>query len=318
LNHLILGAAGFVGSNLAKRLTMDAFTDKIILYDNFSVGKYWRIKDLVEYNHNVRLFFADIENEEILSSAMQGIDVVWLLAANADISASVENPSIDFYKGTLLTQLTLEAMRIAKVKKIIFSSGAGIYGNLGNFAPKEDYGPLLPVSPYGANKLASEALICAYSHMYNIVGKVYRFANVVGSMQTHGVGHAFLKKLKNNPNELEILGDGSQSKSYTHINDVLNGIFLADQKSDKIFDVFNISNESYITVKEIANIVVQEMGIKFVKYKFGTENIGWPGDVNIIRFNSDKLKNLGWRPLYNSKKAIELSIQSMLKQENLE
>jgi len=318
LNHLILGAAGFVGSNLAKRLTMDVFTDKIILYDNFSVGKYWRIKDLVEYNHNVRLFFADIENEEILSSAMQGIDIVWLLAANADISASVENPGIDFYKGTLLTQLTLEAMRIAKVKKIFFSSGAGVYGNLDLFAPDENYGPLIPISPYGANKLASEALISAYSHMFDITARVFRFANVVGGMQTHGVGFNFIQKLRNNPKELEILGDGTQSKSYTHINDILNAIFLVDQKSDKIFDVFNISNESYITVKEIADIVVQEMGIKFVRFSYTGGNVGWAGDVNRIRFDASKLKRFGWIPLYNSKKAIELSVKAMLQQEVLE
>jgi UDP-glucose 4-epimerase len=307
-----------VGSNLAKRLTMDAFTDKIILYDNFSVGKYWRIIVLVEYNHNVRLFFADIGNEEILSSAMQGIDVVWLLAANADISASVENPGIDFYKGTLLTQLTLEAMRIAKVKKIFFSSGAGVFGNLDLFAPDENYGPLVPISPYGANKLASEALISAYSHMFGITARIFRFANIVGGMQTHGVGFNFIQKLRKDSSKLEILGNGSQSKSYTHINDILNGIFVADQKSDKVFDVFNVSNESYINVKTIAEIVVQEMGIKFIEYKFGESNIGWPGDVNTIRFNSNKLKNLGWIPLYNSKKAIELSVKAMLQQEVLE
>jgi len=318
LNHLILGAAGFIGSNLAKRLTIDAFTDKIILYDNFSVGKYWRIKDLVENNGNVKLFFADIENEDILSNAMQSVDVVWLLAANADISASVENPSIDFYKGTLLTQLTLEAMRIAKVKKIFFSSGAGVYGNLDLFAPDENYGPLVPISPYGANKLASEALISAYSHMFDVTARVFRFANVVGGMQTHGICFDLIRKLRKDSSKLEILGNGSQSKSYTHINDILNGIFVADMKSNKVFDVFNVSNESYIDVKTIAEIVVQEMGIKFIEYKFGESNIGWPGDVNTIRFNSNKLKNLGWIPLYNSKKAIELSVKAMLQQEVLE
>jgi len=318
LNHLILGAAGFIGSNLAKRLTIDAFTDKIILYDNFSVGKYWRIKDLVENNGNVKLFFADIENEDILSNAMQSVDVVWLLAANADISASVENPSIDFYKGTLLTQLTLEAMRIAKVKKIFFSSGAGVYGNLDLFAPDENYGPLVPISPYGANKLASEALISAYSHMFDVTARVFRFANVVGGMQTHGICFDLIRKLRKDSSKLEILGNGSQSKSYTHINDILNGIFVADMKSNKVFDVFNVSNESYIDVKTIAEIVVQEMGIKFIEYKFGESNIGWPGDVNTIRFNSNKLKILGWKPLYNSKKAIELSVKAMLQQEVLE
>jgi UDP-glucose 4-epimerase len=306
-----------VGSNLAKRLAMDAFTDKIILYDNFSVGKYWRIKDLVEYNHNVRLFFADIENEEILSSAMQGIDVVWLLAANADISASVNNPSIDFYKGTLLTQLTLESMRIAKVKKIIFSSGAGCYGDLGNFAPKEDYGPLLPVSPYGANKLASEALICAYSEMFDVIGITFRFANVVGGMQTHGICFDLIKKLRNNSKELQIFGNGTQFKSYVYINDILDGIFLADQKSKKKYDVFNISNESNITVKEIVNIVVDEMNLKNVKFQFGENSIGWKGDVNKIYLNSGKIKSLGWNAKYNSSEAIRLSVREMLQQENL-
>jgi UDP-glucose 4-epimerase len=317
MNHLILGGAGFLGSQLARRLTQNALTEKIILYDNLSVGKYWRIKDLVEYNNNVKFFFADIENNNILSSAMKDIDIVWLLAANADIAASARNPSIDFYKGTLLTQLTLEAMRKNNVKKIMFSSGAGVFGDLENFAPDENYGPLLPVSPYGANKLASEALICAYSSMFGIVGRTFRFANVVGGMQTHGICFDLIRKLRNNSKELEIFGNGTQFKSYVYISDILNGIFLADQKSKEKYDVFNISNESNITVKEIANIVTDEMNLKNVEFKFGKDSVGWPGDVNTIFLDSSKIKSLGWEAKYNSNNAIRLSVREMLQQENL-
>jgi UDP-glucose 4-epimerase len=316
MRHLILGGAGFIGSNLARRLLLDSNTERVVIYDNLSVGKLWRLRDSDYYN-KIEVYVTDIENEEVLNEAMKDIDVVWLFAANADIAASANNPSIDFYKGTLLTQLTLEAMRKNNVKKIMFSSGAGCYGDLGSVAPNEDYGPLLPVSPYGANKLASEALICSYSKMFGIVGRTFRFANVVGPMQTHGVSHAFIQKLRNNPEELEILGNGTQSKSYTHIEDVLNAIFLVDEKEDKQYSVYNISNESYIDVKTIAEILVKEMGLKDVKYNFGTENVGWPGDVSIVRFNCEKLRGLGWRSLYDSKQAIEISVKSMLQQDFL-
>lgn len=316
MNHLILGGAGFVGANLTRRLLLDSNTKRVIVYDNLSVGKLWRLKE-IENDERLIIIVDNIEKTELLLKAMEDIDVVWLLAANADISLSANNPSVDFYKGTLLTQLTLEAMRIAKVKKIFFSSGAGVYGDLGILRPVEGYGPLLPISPYGANKLASEALICAYSNMFGITARIFRFANVVGGMQTHGVAFDFIKKLRKDSGNLEILGDGSQSKSYTHINDILNGIFVADMKSNKIFDVFNVSNESYITVKEIADIVVQEMGIKFVRFSYTGGDVGWAGDVNRIRFDASKLKKLGWRPLYDSKKAIELSVKSMLEQEFL-
>ncbi len=180
----------------------------------------------------------------------------------------------------------------------------------------ENYGPLIPISTYGASKLAGEALISAYCYMFDMSGLAFRFGNVVGARQTHGVGFDFINKLKANKQELHILGDGKQSKSYVHISDIVNAVLLANEKMKDRFAAFNIATGDYITVTEIANIVISKVvgDIGKVKLVYSGGDRGWKGDIPIVRLNTDKIKILGWQCKYNSAQAIEKSIEEMLKE----
>ncbi len=175
----------------------------------------------------------------------------------------------------------------------------------------EDYPLRLPVSTYGASKLASEALICSYCYMFDINGVSFRFANVVGPRQTHGVAYDFLKKLMLNPKELLILGDGRQSKSYIYVTDVINAMRLLEKSKITGFSYYNVATLDYLEVKEIADIVVEAMGLKGVTCSYGPDEKGWKGDVPIVRMNSDKMRKLGWTNKYNSKEAMHKSVISM-------
>ena len=224
------------------------------------------------------------------------------------------DPTIDFYEGTLLTQNILEAMRVNGIKKIVYASGSGTYGCTGLFKAHEEL-PSFPISTYGASKVAGEALISAYCHMFDMRGTAYRFANVIGRNSTHGVIKDFIAKLKANPKELHILGSGDQFKGYMHVNDILDGINQTCFAHASNYDVMNLAPNSQITVNEIANMVVEAMGLENVKYTYGGGFGGWRGDVPQIVMDSEKARKLGWRPLYTSKEAVWKSIREMLGKE---
>ena len=235
---------------------------------------------------------------------MRGCSHVYLFAANADIAAAVHDPKIDFWGGTCLTQSVVEAARITSVRRITYASGSGVYGDRGDQEVDEQFGPLIPVSPYGASKLGSEAILAAYSHMFGIDAAVFRFANVVGPRQTHGVTYDFARRLLDDPTTLSILGDGSQSKSYIHVSDVISAIMTLTDLRWTGFEVVNVGTGDYVTVTEIADLVVERMGLVNVSYEYTGGPRGWRGDVPIVRFRSDKLMSLGWRCRRNSVEAL--------------
>jgi len=213
-------------------------------------------------------------------------------------------------------QNVLEAMRVNGVRRIFYTSGSGVYGERPDVAFAEDYGPCLPISTYGASKLACEALICSYCHMFGLIGRVFRFANVVGPRQTHGVGYDFVRRLRSDSSELRILGDGSQCKSYIHVDDILAAMFLVrDSVGDGVpFDVFNVATDEYVTVNAIADIAVRESGLVLasVRYRHTGGDRGWKGDVPKVRFNVQKIKALGWRCGRTSAEAIRDSLRAMI------
>lgn len=306
----IAGGAGFIGSHITRRILKDPAC-QVTIYDNFSSGKEWHLADQLA-NPLLKIIRADLKDLPTLTEAMAGHDRVFLFASNPDIAKAMTQPDIDFWEGTYLTQNVIEAMRVNQVKKILYASGSGIYGDTKYLEVTEDHSPLLPISTYGASKLAGEALICSYCHMFDISGRAYRFANVVGPNQTHGVAYDFIHKLRKDPHHLSILGDGSQSKSYIYVEDIIDAILLADKQSKEVFDYFNVATDDYITVKEIADIVVDEMGLSDVEYQFSGGDRGWKGDVPIVRFNLQKIHSLGWRSKLTSQEAIRQSVRSML------
>jgi len=307
----IAGGAGFIGSHTAEFLLSDA-EHEITIFDNFSSPDTRKNLIHLSNNNSLRILEGDILNLELLIKSMKDCERVYLYASNPDIAKSMTQPDLDFYQGTLLTQNILEAMRKNEVKNIIYTSGSGIYGDQGEQPLEEDFGPLIPISTYGASKLASESLISAYCHMFNMKAYVFRPANVVGKRQTHGVAYDFIRKLSTNPHRLEILGDGSQSKSYIHVEDLIEAIHFVLESSHDLFNYYNVATDDYVDVKRIAEIVTEEMGLKNVNLQYGPEKRGWKGDVPVVRFNLEKIHNIGWFSKMNSEEAIRRSVSEML------
>jgi UDP-glucose 4-epimerase len=256
---------------------------------------------------------ADLKDLDAVKAGMDGCDVVYHLAANPDIAKAVTQPDIDFWEGTYLAQNVLEGMRATGAQKLFYTSGSGVYGENPSVSFREDYGPCIPISTYGASKLACEGLIASYCHMFGLRGRAFRFANVVGPRQTHGVGYDFVRRLKADPNRLRILGDGSQRKSYIHVEDVLAAISTVDLASGPGYDVFNVATEDYITVREIADLAVRVSGLApgGTSYEFTGGDRGWKGDVPVVRFDCSKIKALGWRCRRTSAEAVSEAMAAM-------
>jgi UDP-glucose 4-epimerase len=312
-NFFIIGGAGFLGSHFTDRLLADDKVRRVTLFDNFSSGREWHY---AHHGHDSRLQVVrgDVKDFHALKSAMDGHDVVIHLASNPDIARAATEPDIDFREGTFLTQQVVEAMRQTNAKRILYSSGSGIYGDLGEVEAHEDMGPLVPVSTYGASKLAGEALISSYCYMFEMTGCVCRFGNVVGPRQTHGVGFDFLRQLLEHPRKLRILGDGTQSKSYIHAFDVTAAVLLVNNTSQKVFSTQNVATGDYITVTEIATLAIECAGLEpgSVEFEYTGGDRGWKGDVPIVRLNTDRIKSQGWRCSRNSAEALRAAMISML------
>jgi UDP-glucose 4-epimerase len=312
LQYFIAGGAGFIGSHFADRLLADRDVAALTLYDNFSSGREWHYQHHKD-DRRLRVIRNDVKDLNTLTRSMEGHDIVIHLASNPDIARAAREPEIDFQEGTVLTNNVLEAMRRSGARKILYASGSGIYGDLGEQEVEENYGPLVPISTYGASKLASEALISSYCHMFDFTGLVFRFGNVVGARQTHGVGFDFLRQLLTDPGKLRILGDGSQTKSYIHVSDVVEAVLLAARHSQDRFAVYNVATD-YITVAEIARLATECAGLDpaRVQYEYTGGNRGWKGDVPIVRLNTERIRSLGWVCRRSSREALRESMMSML------
>jgi len=305
----MVGGAGFIGSHFTDYLLRDRAVQRVTLYDNFSSGKQWH------YEHHfgdprLNVVRGEVADLRSLQAAMEGHEVVVHLASNPDIARAATEPTIDFSEGTALTQNVLEAMRLTVTRRILYASGSGVYGDLGDVEVAEDHGPLRPVSTYGASKLAGEALICSYCHMFDLSGCVFRFGNVVGPRQTHGVGYDFVRRLLVDPSVLPILGDGSQSKSYIHVNDVIAAVFVANDHLPSGFAVYNVATGDYITVREIADLALECLDLprELTKYQFSGGRRGWKGDVPVVRLNTERIRSLGWSHTLSSREALRESM----------
>ncbi|MCI8691530.1 MAG: NAD-dependent epimerase/dehydratase family protein [Lachnospiraceae bacterium] len=310
MKYMVVGGAGFIGSHVTKSLMAEERNSQIFVYDNFSSGKREHLQEILD-DKRLHIVEGDIKDLEQLTKAMEGVDIVYSLASNPDISKAISQPDIDFWEGTYLINNVLEAMRKNRVKNLIYASGSGVYGDVGATVTDEDFSPMLPSSTYGASKLACEALICSYCKMFDMNAGAFRFANVVGPNQTHGVGYDFLQKLEDNPKRLQILGDGRQSKSYIHIEDIVNALRTVEKRALYGYNYYNVATLDHITVTEIADITVRIMGLQNVEYRYTGGDRGWKGDVPIVRLNSQKIRKLGWANRYTTEQAIEMSVTSM-------
>jgi UDP-glucose 4-epimerase len=309
--YFIVGGAGFLGSHFVDRLLGEG--EQVTVFDNFSSGRKWHLESHQE-DDRLRIECGDAKDLGALTDAMGGHEVVIHLASNPDIARAAAEPAIDFDEGTLLTHHVVEAMRVTSTPKILYASGSGVYGDIGETEAAEDFGPLMPISTYGASKLAGEGLIAAYCHMFDLRGCAFRFGNVVGARQTHGVGFDFVRSLLSDPSRLRILGDGSQSKSYIHVRDVVEGVLIALRGTQERFRVYNVATGDYITVAEIADLAVECVGLEqgSVQYEYTGGQRGWKGDVPVVRLDTRRIRALGWHNEMGSQAALRDSMLAML------
>jgi len=317
---VITGIAGFVGCNLTRSLLADGA--RVIGYDNLSRGSR---RNIAEFESNPKFSFEqlDLNDYERLISSISGyhlkepITEVWHLAANSDIPAGVADAKVDLRDTFMTTFHVLEAMKEVGIPRLAFASSSAVYGDLGNVTLTEDIGPLLPISNYGAMKLASEGLISAAAEAYLERVFIFRFPNVIGAPATHGVVYDFVKKLRADPTKLQVLGNGTQQKSYLHVEDLVTAmIFIRDNAKDKV-NYFNIgSDDEGVTVRFIAEETVAAAA-PGAEVCFGEGNRGWVGDVPRFHYSIDKLHALGWRSGSNSAEAMRKAIREIVKQEDL-
>lgn len=316
---LMTGGAGFVGSQMAAKLHANGAD--ITVYDNLSLGREEFLKGLIG-KERFRFFKADLLEIEKLESTMQGQDLVIHFAANSDISQGPARNDLDFTTGTVGTYNVLECMRKTGVKQILFSSTSAIYGEAQVKPTPESYGPLFPISFYGASKLASETLITAFAHNCGFRAWIYRFANIVGPNATHGVILDFVNRLFADPTELRILGNGSQKKCYLHVDDCLDGMLfgLKNGRGHELraeIDCFNLAGDGVTQVRFIAEETIRLMEPvtgKKAELILGEGDRGWRGDVPYTHLDASALRGLGWQPRYTSDQAMTRAIGEIIDQ----
>lgn len=315
--YFLAGGAGFIGSHFADRFLTSNAVRKVTIFDNFSSGREWHFEEhCARGDSRLHIVRGDVNDLEALSQAMSGHNIVIHLASNPDIARAAIEPEIDFRQGTVLTNNVVEAMRRAGVQRLLYASGSGVYGDLGNSEPAEDYGPLMPVSTYGASKLAGEALIASYCAMFGLTACAFRFGNVVGARQTHGVGFDFVRRLSKDHTRLRILGDGRQSKTYVHVSDVVDAVLTVCSQMKSGFHVFNVGSGDAVTVAEIAEMAAECLGLsEKPHFDYTGGDRGWKGDVPVVRLDTRKIRSLGWRPRLNSRQAVYQSLKELIADE---
>jgi len=311
---LVTGGLGFVGGHLIDFLMTNRTS--VCVFDNLSSGTLKNVRGWRD-NRNLTIVKGDLLNTADFTKLKNGhFDVVYHLAANPEVRVGSTNPNVHFQQNVVATHNLLEYLRKTKSNpSLVFTSTSTVYGEATKIPTPEDYGPQMPISTYGASKLASEALISAYAHNYDFKTLIFRLANIVGARSQHGVIYDFAQKLKKNPKELEILGDGTQTKSYLHISDCIEAMRLAQAKSSKQVEIYNVGSEDQINVKDIAHIVIEEMKLKNVKLKLtgGVDGGGgWKGDIKNMLLDARKIKAIGWKPRLNCEEAIRKASKELL------
>lgn len=307
---LVTGGAGFIGSHVVDRLAAEGA--RVTVVDDLSSGQE---AFLAGSRKSIRFVQGDCGDPKVLDRLLPGTDSVWHLAANPEVRTGETDPAGHYRLNVDLTFRVLEGMRRHKVRHLAFTSTSTVYGRAAVLPTPEDYGPLLPISVYGACKLACEALVSSYTETFGIDALLFRFANVVGPRSTHGVVVDFVRKLKADPKRLEILGDGRQTKSYVSVADTVDAMLHAARHAPKGVHPFNIGSEDAISVVELADVVTGVLGVR-PAYAFtgGTaDGAGWTGDVKRMGLAIDRMKRLGpgWKPRHSSRDAVRITAESL-------
>ncbi len=310
--NIVTGCAGFIGSNLVDRLLKDK-KNFVIGIDNYSTGNIKFLNNAKKLK-NFKFIKADLLNLNKLKNSFKGGDIIFHLAANADVRFGVNNPRKDLEQNTIATQNVLEAMKFNNIKKIVFSSTGSVYGEASVIPTPENSPFPIQTSFYGASKVACEGLISAYCEGFDVQGYIFRFVSILGERYTHGHVFDFYKKLKKDPKKLEVLGNGKQRKSYLYVHDCIDAIFLSLKKSKKKLNIFNLGLNDYCDVDQSIKWICDELGLK-PKLEYTGGNRGWIGDNPFIFLETKKISKLGWRPKYNIKEGIVKTLKYLEKNE---
>ncbi|MCM3875703.1 MAG: NAD-dependent epimerase/dehydratase family protein [Thermoanaerobaculia bacterium] len=292
MRAFVTGGAGFIGSHLTDRLLAEGW--EVVVYDDFSTG-YEVFLGGARAHDAFHLVRGDVLDAAKLTPAMEGADLVCHLQANADVRGGPLAPRRDLEQNVGATFNVLSAMRENLVPRILFSSSAAVYGEPSVF-PTPESAEAVQTSVYGASKLAGEAFIQAFGEYDEIRSYIFRFVSFIGERYTHGVVFDFVKKLRANPRELEVLGDGRQKKSYLHVADGVQGMMTALSKAGARANVFNLGHDDCLNVLAVADLVCEEMGLSGVRYRTTGGTRGWKGDAPFVHLDTTRLRSLGWAP----------------------
>lgn len=310
MKYFITGGAGFIGSCIVDRVIGK---NEVTVYDNLSSGKEEHISHHFK-NNNFKFVKADLLDFDRVVKEMKGHDTVWHIAANPDIRKGTESSRYDLEQNTLVTYNVLEAARRNGINSVVFSSTSTIYGPAKVIPTPEDYGPCLPISLYGASKLACEGLISAYSSLYGIRAWIFRFANIIGKRSTHGILPDLVDKLNKDISRLEVLGNGKQRKSYLLVEETVDGMFFGFEKAKDRLNYFNLGSSDQITVKRIVEILVEEAALRNTKIVYTGGEAGWKGDVPRFLLSPEKMAKLGWKAKHSSEEAIRIATKLVIEE----
>ncbi|MFB3813632.1 MAG: NAD-dependent epimerase/dehydratase family protein [Terriglobales bacterium] len=308
---LVTGGAGFIGSNLAERLLAEGHA--VTVYDNLCAGSLENLREC-QGKAGFRFVEADLLDLNTLEQVMHGQDAVFHMAANSNIPEGRRSSDTDLRLGTLATYNVLEAMRRAGVKQIVFASSSAIYGEATVVPTPESYGPLFPISLYGASKLACEGLITAFCSNYGMQAWICRFANICGRHGTHGILIDFIARLRDDPRELTVLGDGRQAKPYLHVSECVDGMLFIWRNAREQVNCFNLGCEGATSAGRIAELLLDAMGMPETKIAYGGGDRGWVGDVPQVRLDCTRLAQLGWTAKVTSEQAVKRAAEELVKE----
>lgn len=311
---MVTGGAGFIGSHIVDKLM--ELGNHTVVFDNLSRGELDNIHKWLGHP-NFRFVKGDLLNRSEVENAIEGVDIVFHVAANPEVRTGVQNPDAHYTNNVQATYNLLEVMRKFNLKRIVFTSTSAVYGDAKVLPVTESYGPLKPISIYGATKLACEAIISSYCHTFDMMSTIYRFANIIGSRSRYGVIYDFIIKLKQNPKTLKIFGDGKQTKSYLLVEDCIDAFFAGLQQTEDQVEIFNIGSEDSVNVKTIADIVANEAHLRNVQYIFdgGVDGgRGWKGDIKVLYLSVERLRSLGWRPKHTSVESVTCAARALIKE----
>ena len=305
---LVTGCAGFIGSNLVDRLLSQKY--QIIGIDNLRTGQKEFLKNALKNKH-FKFFKCDLLNLNKIKKIFKGSELVFHLAANADVRYGSKNPFRDLEQNIIVTYNVLEAMKKNNINKIVFCSTGSVYGEPKNFPTPENDNFPIQTSFYGAAKVAGESFVQAYCEAFNFKSWIFRFVSILGNRYTHGHVYDFCNQLFKNPNHLKALGDGNQRKSYLHVDDCISAMLIATKKSKNRINIFNLGTNEYVSVKQSINVICNQLKVK-PKVSFSGGKRGWIGDSPFIFLNNKKIRSLGWKPKFTIKESIKQTVRYLI------